>query len=647
MDSQFSRAERLAWSALTGALALTGAAAAICLFSRSLAVVPVLLGNLALSALTLLVAIRYRLASRRETEARNLRIYREEHPGTELFADSDEALKLAERAFRSYGKIAAPVLSVAVALIVLFAGLLIWRRWLGLAAPAGLLEPARFAILAALLFVASFLAGSFLVGASRDGGGRWLRPCGAWLFMSGFLWAVAAVALFVEASSLKLSGFGIRAAFFGLGAVLILAGELIVGVVIEFYRPRRAGEEDCPVFESRLLGLLTEPGGIARNVAASLDYQFGFKISEGAFYRFLGRSLLPLVLFMVAMLWLSTSLVVVDTEENGIRERFGRVADTTPLGPGLYGKLPWPFGHIYTYPVHRVQQLPVGYKEGSVGKADEPPGESPEEVGDMTGRIIVWGKKHNLEEVNFVVASRPDEAAEAAPETGAQSRVPVSTYFLSVSMPLFFKVNNLYDYAYRHQNPNHVLEEIATEELAKYCAQVEFFDLLTKDRELAAGQVAERIQAKADRLELGVDIVFLGLHGAHPPVLVGAAFNEVVSASEEKHTAVISAETGAASVVAQAEGDASTILAEADSYTYDRTQVSQAEAERFLQQQQAYLASPELFPLRSLLTVLEEEAAVLRKYIVAVKGGREVIILNLEEKLRPDLLDIDLERKEE
>lgn len=646
MGNQLVRSERLAWAAFVGGLMLTAAAFALSLASKSLSLTPVILGNCLLTAISLLTAVRYRLARRREVEALNLRIYREEHPGTELFEDSDEALKMASRAFKTYEKGATPVLGILAGVSVLVAGIFIWRNWSDIPALPLVKNAAQYGILTGVLFVATFLAGSFCVGTSRDEGSRWLRPAGAWLFFSGVLWLVATIALFVNASSLNWPRIDLRMGFAALAALLILAGELIVGIIIEFYRPRRVNEEERPIIESRLLALLTEPGGIARNVAASLDYQFGFKISEQAFYGFLQRSLLPLGFLLCGALWLSTCFIVVDTEENGIREWFGKVKSEEPLSPGLYAKLPWPFGKIYTFPVQRVQTLAVGYSENA---QTEGPGEeetSPEEMGDMTGRVIVWDKAHTKEEINFVVASRPDENYGENFDSAAKERIPVSTYFLSVSMPLFFKVNNLFDYAYKHADPNHALMELAHEELTRYCAQVDFYDLLTKKREEAGVIISQRVQERADALSLGVDIVFLGLHGVHPPVKVGGAFNEVVSASEEMHTIILKAETDAVSVIAQAEGDAATILSDAASYTYDRRQVANAEADRFAQQLTAYQASPKVFPLHSFLDVLETETAGRRKYVVTVRGGRETIVLNLEENARNDLLDINLERED-
>ncbi|MBR6057711.1 MAG: hypothetical protein IKP58_06035, partial [Victivallales bacterium] len=174
------------------------------------------------------------------------------------------------------------------------------------------------------------------------------------------LFLAAAVALFLEYFKKAAETADITIAKVGLVILTILAIELILGFVIEFYRPRMPGEEERPLIESRLLALFTEPGGVARNVAASLDYQFGFRVSEVWFYRFLERTLVPLFVAMVILLWLQTCLVVIGSEEQGIHERFGRVENQEPLQAGMYFKYPWPLARIRRFPVEEVQEIELG-----------------------------------------------------------------------------------------------------------------------------------------------------------------------------------------------------------------------------------------------------------------------------------------------
>ena len=83
------------------------------------------------------------------------------------------------------------------------------------------------------------------------------------------------------------------------GAMFILGIELAANLVLERYRPRVPGQLSRPAFDSRLLGLITEPGGIARSIAEAINYQFGFEVSATWFYRLLQRWFLPLVVVML------------------------------------------------------------------------------------------------------------------------------------------------------------------------------------------------------------------------------------------------------------------------------------------------------------------------------------------------------------
>ena len=115
-----------------------------------------------------------------------------------------------------------------------------------------------------------------------------------------------------------LVAYVIRAAMFVLGI------ELAANLILEHYRPRVAGQLSRPAFDSRLLGLITEPGGIARSIAEAINYQFGFEVSATWFYRLLQRWFLPLVVVMLIAIFALSSIVVVEADEQVVIERFGR-----------------------------------------------------------------------------------------------------------------------------------------------------------------------------------------------------------------------------------------------------------------------------------------------------------------------------------
>ena len=72
------------------------------------------------------------------------------------------------------------------------------------------------------------------------------------------------------------------------------------------------------------------------------------------------------------------------------------------------------------------------------------------------------------------------------------------------------------------------------------------------------------------------------------------------------------------------------------------TNSAAAYAALFKNQLVAFKASPRVYPQRAYLQALVRGSANSRKIILATTNTSEVIMLNLEEKFRPDILDIPL-----
>ncbi len=613
------------------------------------AMVPTAAATLTTVLLGLLGAGRAVFSRRQALEEQAAEEYRREHGNTELFDDADEAVRMATRANVQYIKYFVPIFTIVLGLVLGICCIVTWRAWNGTPAFPVAPNPMPLAILAICCCIAILVSGSFFVGASREPGCRWLRPAGAWLFFSGLLFLGASISLFLEYFKKAVAEADITTARIGLIMLAILAVELILSFVIEFYRPRMPGEEERPLPESRILALFTEPGGVARNVAASLDYQFGFQVSEVWFYRFLERTVVPLLVLMVIALWLQTCLIVVSTEENGLLERFGKVVSQEPLKPGLYIKLPWPFSRINRFPVEHVQELTIGeeHQEAPVKKekpVDDGHGhhQQEEEEEEHDERLVLWASAHADEENNFIVATTPEKTTTPREENSLQGP-PLSVGLLAAHIPLYFKVKNLYNYAYLHKDPSLTLKNLATRELLRYLTGVDLMEVLGPKRSEAREILRERIQASADAINLGIEVVFIGLAGLHPPVTVGGAFDNFVASREAQYELELKAQAYAVSCTPTAEGLSETMLNNARAYKEERVQVSQAEAERFLRQLKSFQASPELFKLNSFLEVLNTQGASARKYVLTSKSDREVLIFNLEKKIRSSLLDLNVD----
>ena len=143
--------------------------------------------------------------------------------------------------------------------------------------------------------------------------------------------------------------------------LIVLGTETALNIIMDIYRPRLEGQYSRAAFDSRLLGIINEPGEILHTAAGAIDYQFGFKVSETWFYKLLGQTFIPLLLFAIIVLYLMSTIVVVGPNEQAIIENFGNPLDSDGSvnikGPGITKKLPWPFGIAYTYPTEKVMEL--------------------------------------------------------------------------------------------------------------------------------------------------------------------------------------------------------------------------------------------------------------------------------------------------
>ncbi len=495
----------------------------------------------------------------------------------------------------------------------------LWKH-LGEDKVASLQESTVALALFGLFSLVYFQFGKYSAALARIERQRLLRPQASYLLLGAvlnLLGSLVEVANWAGYSAADTMVARVLVVILGLVAV-----ENLIALVFELYRPRLKGVMEHPLYESRLIGLLSQPGGLITTAAQALDYQFGFKVSETWFYRFLEKALGWVVLAQVAILFLSSMIVVVEPGEQALLERLGKpVQGRDLLSPGWHIKYPWPVDRIYRYQTEAVQGFEVGIVHDDK---------------DSTQRTVLWTKQHYKEEFPMLVASRQTPLSVA----GGEQAVPVG--LLAVSLPVQYQIQDVRAFAYNHAAAGELLQKVAFGEFTRYLVGVDLNDLMTTGRKTAAVELQRRIQARADEHKLGVKILFVGLHDIHPPVKVAPAFERVIGAIQEKEATNHYARAYAAERVPMARAEAAKFLNEAEAYRIREMAAAGAAAGRFTNQLTAAKASPEVYRLRTYLETLVAATAAPRKYIVVPTNTHDVVLFNLEDKLRADLLDITL-----
>ena len=268
-------------------------------------------------------------------------------PSASAIFNKDEIASLpAKRAREQFEKFFVPGFTIALLLGEVAGVFLLWR-WLN--KPAVPVEQPLFAlVLFALFALVLFLLGRFSVTLVRLEKQRLLQPVASFVLANAYLCVVvvgAIIAVYSSAERVDLYVARALVILFGL-----LAVETFLTLLLEIYRPRVKGREVRLIYDSRIIGLLSQPESLFTTAAHALDYQFGFKVSDTWFFQFLQRAFAWIVLAQFAILVLSTAFVVIDTGEQALLERFGKpVAGRAILEPGWHFKWPWPVDKVHRY----------------------------------------------------------------------------------------------------------------------------------------------------------------------------------------------------------------------------------------------------------------------------------------------------------
>ncbi len=443
-------------------------------------------------------------------------------------------------------------------------------------------------------------------------------------------------------------------------ALMILGGEVLLNFVLDLYRPRKAGEAPRAAFESRVLGFAAAPDRIAESINEAINYQLGFNVTSGWFYKLLSRSLWKLGALGLLVLWGMTAMVVVLPHQAGLVLRHGRVV--REIGPGLHFKFPWPIDRVlmpeYTakgtdgQPVYRAATV-TGVRTLNVGSLP-PPGVGP----------ILWTSDHALGEETMLV--QPSRAVATGQGAGGGGGLGLEA--LAAEVPLVYTIDDLE--AYERLGPPEMREDmltaIARRELTWYLSSVTLSDVLSDRRGAMAEEIKRRIDdafAEVNFRKNGKPVVrveSVGLQGVHPPQKTAQSFEDVVGAGQKflkqledarsqrtakLNTAVGSVELGEKitaeldkldamqnqkapaeaqatqrraiqDLIEQAGGEAASIILKASADRWTRVADERTRLTRYQGELGSYLAAPSIYMATLYLDAVKEAVSNARVFVV-------------------------------
>ena len=337
-----------------------------------------------------------------------------------------------------------------------------------------------------------------------------------------------------------------------------------------FVLQRREDEPDT-VFRLDIdaLSVLGARANIVGSVLDAAERQLGIDLRSTWALTVVRHSVEPLVMGLCLIGWLSTSLTIVGVQEQGLVEQFGVPVGGEPLAPGLHMHWPWPVDQVFRIPVQRVQALTVGH-------------DGQEEAGPED---VLWARQHAANEYTLLLGNGRD--------------------LITVDAAVQFRIVDARAWQYHSQNPGDALRAIAYRAVMRTTVNRTLADALSENVVATTGRMRAMVQRDADALGLGVQVLGFTVGGMHPPVMVAADYQAVVSAELRKVTAVVDAEAVRNRTVPYAQSAA---LVGSNAAIAEGAQAlarAAGEAWSFLALQSQYGAAPDEYFFRRRLETLE------------------------------------------
>ena len=242
------------------------------------------------------------------------------------------------------------------------------------------------------------------------------------------------------------------------------------------------------------------------------------------------KSIFPVALLVLAVIWVLSGFYQVDETEQAVVLRLGEYNDT--LGSGLH----W-------YPPLLESVVTVGVTEER----------------QYSTRGLMLTQDENIVEVALSVQ---------------------------------YNITSAKDFVLSIRDPETTLKQATDSALRHVVGSTGLDGVISTEREQVAIATAEKLQNLLDLYSSGINIVKINIEDARPPNEVKAAYDDVIKAREDEERVQNEAQAYANGVVPEARGGAQRQIEEANAYKQQVIANAEGEAERFTKLLTEYQKSP-------------------------------------------------------
>jgi regulator of protease activity HflC (stomatin/prohibitin superfamily) len=380
--------------------------------------------------------------------------------------------------------------------------------------------------------------------------------------------------------------------FFVLGYLFCLLMERILDTIriLTASLKNKTQKFEVPFFISLIASSRSFKGSLIKTI----EFISGVDLSKSEIAGYILNHIEPVSIIALIVFWLISSVVIVPPSQEAIFYRMGKITGGQSYKPGLHFKLPWPFEKMELFQPNMVKTLNIGFTP------------------DETQKNIIWAKAHAKENFSLLVGNGVE--------------------IIAVDCQVFFKVNNLYKYITKVQNPETYIESLTYKLLTDHTVSKNFDQIISQNRNALISDLKAQLQTELNQEDMGVtvvDIVFLAIH---PPLEVASVYEDVISAQVDKQTTILKANSESIKELCMKKAFAEEEVNNAKAYAQETVANAIGEAVSFESRIVGYNTDPDLEEFRLKLDYTLKLAKSKNLYVIDKSFMRQHdrIMLNLQ-----------------
>jgi membrane protease subunit HflK len=290
------------------------------------------------------------------------------------------------------------------------------------------------------------------------------------------------------------------------------------------------------------------------------------------------KSIFGLIIGGLFVLWLSSGIYKINSDQNGLVLYFGKFH--TISTPGLNYHIPTPFGKVIKKSVTRVNTEEFGFDSGSK---------------NSRGRIV---RK-----------STASSNAESLMLTGDENIV-------DIDFQIQWQISDIKDFIFNLEDPELAIRKASESAIREIIARTPIADALSDGKKRIEQETRTLLQEILDSYGAGVRIVLVQMRRVDPPSQVIDAFRDVQTAKADKEREINQAESYKNDIIPRAKGRASQITENALAYKSQVVADAEGQASRFNAIYAQYARSKVVTKKRMYMEQMEKVYSNIEKVIV-------------------------------